>query len=113
MPLGLFVRGRLVAPLDADAGPWLPLGADRLGRDGWARLIVGARRSLGVALVACAGALALGLAIGVVAGYAGGVVDAIAHAGRRAGPGAARPLRRAGGARRPAARRFRRRWCSR
>jgi peptide/nickel transport system permease protein len=78
VPLGLFVRGRLVAPLDADAGPWLPLGADRLGRDGWARLIVGARRSLGVALVACAGALALGLVIGVVAGYAGGVFDTIA-----------------------------------
>ena len=75
VPLGLFVRGRLIAPLDAGAGPWLPLGADRLGRDGWARLIVGARRSLGVALVACLGALALGLAIGVSAGYAGGLVD--------------------------------------
>ena len=76
--LGLFVRGRLVAPLDADAGPWLPLGADRLGRDGWARLVVGARRSLGVAFVACLGALVLGLAIGLTAGYAGGIVDTIA-----------------------------------
>ena len=75
VPLGLFVRGRLVAPLDAKAGPWLPLGADRLGRDGWARLVVGARRSLGVAVVACLGALVLGVAIGVAAGYAGGVVD--------------------------------------
>jgi peptide/nickel transport system permease protein len=74
-------RGRLIAPVDADAGPWLPLGADRLGRDGWARLIVGARRSLGVALVACLGALALGLAIGVGAGYAGGLFD---HAAMRA-----------------------------
>jgi peptide/nickel transport system permease protein len=78
VPLGLFVRGRLVAPLDPDAGPWLPLGADRLGRDGWARLILGARRSLGVALVACAGALALGLAVGLGAGYAGGLVDSVA-----------------------------------
>jgi peptide/nickel transport system permease protein len=78
VPLGLFVRGRLVAPLDAEAGPWLPLGADRLGRDGWARLIVGARRSLGVALVACVGALALGLVIGIGAGYAGGLADTIA-----------------------------------
>ncbi len=76
--LGLFVRGRLVGPLDPDAGPWLPLGADRLGRDGWARLVFGARRSLGVAVVACAGALALGLAVGVVAGYAGGFVDTLA-----------------------------------
>ena len=78
VPLGLFVRGRLVAPLDAGAGPWLPLGADRLGRDGWARLVVGARRSLGVAFVACLAALALGLAIGLTAGYAGGVVDTVA-----------------------------------
>ena len=78
VPLGLFVRGRLIAPIDADAGPWLPLGADRLGRDGWARLIVGARRSLGVALIACLGALALGLAIGIGAGYAGGLVDLLA-----------------------------------
>jgi peptide/nickel transport system permease protein len=81
VPLGLFVRGRLVAPLDADAGPWLPLGADRLGRDGWARLVVGARRSLGVAFVACLGALVLGLAIGLMAGYAGGIVDTIAMRG--------------------------------
>ncbi len=78
VPLGAFVRGRLVAPLDADAGPWLPLGADRLGRDGWARLIVGARRSLGVAFVASVGALLLGLAVGLVAGYAGGSIDAAA-----------------------------------
>ena len=78
VPLGLFVRGRLVAPLDAGAGPWLPLGADRLGRDGWARLVVGARRSLGVAIVACLAALVLGLAIGLLAGYAGGVVDTMA-----------------------------------
>ncbi len=75
VPLGLFVRGRLVGPLEAGAGPWLPLGADRLGRDGWARLVVGARRSLGVAAMACLGALVLGLAVGVVAGYAGGLVD--------------------------------------
>jgi peptide/nickel transport system permease protein len=81
VPLGFFIRGRLVGPLDADAGPWLPLGADRLGRDGWARLIVGARRSLGVALVASLGALALGLAIGIVAGYAGGLVDLAAMRG--------------------------------
>jgi peptide/nickel transport system permease protein len=76
--LGFFVRGRLVAPLDPAAGPWLPLGADRLGRDGWARLVVGARRSLGVAIVASVGALALGLLIGLVAGYAGGAIDAVA-----------------------------------
>jgi peptide/nickel transport system permease protein len=78
VPLGWFVGGRLLAPLDPAAGPWLPLGADRLGRDGWARLVLGARRSLGVAFAACAGALALGLLVGLVSGYAGGIVDAAA-----------------------------------
>jgi peptide/nickel transport system permease protein len=81
VPLGLFVRGRLVAPLDAGAGPWLPLGADRLGRDAWARLVVGARRSLGVAVAASAGALVIGVLVGLVAGYAGGAVDAVAMRG--------------------------------
>lgn len=73
--LGFFVGGRLIAPLDG-AEPWFPLGTDRLGRDGWARLVFGARRSLGVAFAASAGALVLGLLIGVTAGYAGGGVDA-------------------------------------
>ena len=75
IPLGFFVRGRLIAPLESGAEPWFPLGTDRLGRDGWARLVFGARRSLGVAFAACAGALALGLLVGVVAGYAGGTVE--------------------------------------
>lgn len=75
VPLGLFVGGRLIAPLEPGAEPWFPLGTDRLGRDGWARLVFGARRSLGVAFAACAGALALGLLIGVTAGYAGGAVE--------------------------------------
>jgi len=78
VPLGLFVGGALVAPVDPAAEPWLPLGADRLGRDGWARLAFGARRSLGVAFTASAGAIALGLLVGLVAGYAGGAVDALA-----------------------------------
>ena len=81
IPLGFFTGGRLLAPLDAGAGPWLPLGADRLGRDAWARLVLGAQRSLGVAVVACAGAIAIGLLVGVIAGYAGGAVDAVAMRG--------------------------------
>ncbi len=77
VPLQFFHRGRL-ASLPSDAmGPWLPLGADRLGRDVWSRLVVGARRSLGVAAAACAGALALGLLIGLVAGWNGGLVDTV------------------------------------
>ena len=91
--------GRLIAPLDANAGPWLPLGADRSARDGWSRLIVGARRSLGVALLASLGALALGLAIGVVAGYAGRLDRSAAMRTAELVLGAARPLCRARGPR--------------
>jgi peptide/nickel transport system permease protein len=55
----------------------LLLGSDGLGRDILARLLLGARTTLGVAVLAAAGALLLGLIVGGVAGYAGGVVDEI------------------------------------
>jgi len=57
------------------AGPWLPLGADPLGRDIFARLVRGARLSLGVSLAAAAAALLLGAFLGALAGFAGGRVD--------------------------------------
>lgn len=53
-----------------------PLGTDRLGRDVLARLLHGARLSLGVAVVVTGVRLALGTAVGLVAGYVGGWVDA-------------------------------------
>ena len=56
-------------------GPWLPFGADALGRDIFARVILGARLSLGVALVGAMGALLLGSAVGATAGFTGGRVD--------------------------------------
>lgn len=55
--------------------PWLPLGADALGRDVLARLLEGSRLSLGVAAVAVAGALLLGAVAGAIAGFAGGGTD--------------------------------------
>lgn len=69
-----FANGRL-ASIDDRRGPWLPLGSDPLGRDVWARLLHGARLSLGVAFVATLGALLVGLAAGGLAGYAGGALD--------------------------------------
>lgn len=53
------------------------LGTDQVGRDVLARLIYGARVSLGVALasIACSGVL--GIAAGLVAGYFGGRVDGL------------------------------------
>ena len=55
--------------------PLLLLGADSYGRDVFARLVFGARVSLGLAAVAACGALLLGALSGAIAGYVGGAVD--------------------------------------
>jgi peptide/nickel transport system permease protein len=73
MPLRWF-DGSLVWA-DETAGLWLPLGGDALGRDVFARVITGARLSLGVALAATAAALLIGGIVGALAGFAGGRVD--------------------------------------
>jgi len=70
-----FSGGVLVAAADEQAGPWLPLGADSFGRDVFARLLYGARFSLGVALVSVAFALLAGILAGGLAGYFGGALD--------------------------------------
>ena len=76
VPLRWFTNGRLVS-VDSDDGPWLPLGGDALGRDVYSRLLTGARLSLGVALLATAGSLALGALIGAIAGFSGGRLDVL------------------------------------
>jgi peptide/nickel transport system permease protein len=55
------------------AAHWL--GTDDQGRDVLARVIFGARVSLGVAIISVAIGLGVGVTIGLVAGYAGGVAD--------------------------------------
>lgn len=52
-----------------------PLGADPLGRDILARLIVGGRISLIVGIVSALGAVAVGLVVGLFAGYYRGFWD--------------------------------------
>jgi peptide/nickel transport system permease protein len=74
MPLHLFTDGSMVSVGDAPS-PWFPLGTDALGRDVFARLVTGARLSLGVAMSAAAGALLLGAIAGAFAGFAGGRLD--------------------------------------
>jgi oligopeptide transport system permease protein len=51
------------------------IGADSLGRDLLARLLMGLRVSLAIGLVATAVSLVIGVAWGAVAGYIGGQVD--------------------------------------
>ena len=72
----VWLSGGLLVTSAADAQtPWLPFGGDGSGRDVFARLLYGARLSLGVALLATAGALLIGTLVGGVAGTAGGFVD--------------------------------------
>lgn len=74
VPLVWFSSGSVVTTDDA-AGPWLMLGGDALGRDIFARVVLGARLSLGVSLVAAAAALFLGALVGAIAGFYGGRLD--------------------------------------
>lgn len=62
--------------IGSGAEPWFLLGSDALGRDLLSRVLVGARLSLGVALLSTLLALAVGAAIGAAAGHAGGWLDA-------------------------------------
>jgi len=57
-------------------GPGHPFGTDQLSRDVLARVVTGARISLGVALLAVALSVTLGAAVGIVSGYWGGAIDA-------------------------------------
>nr|WP_255298372.1 nickel transporter permease [Brevibacillus dissolubilis] len=58
----------------ADATHWL--GTDHFGRDVLARLVAGAKITLGLTLVAISAALLIGVPLGLLSGYVGGVVDA-------------------------------------
>jgi ABC-type dipeptide/oligopeptide/nickel transport system permease subunit len=77
----------LLAPYPFDEtdllGAWAPpspehwLGADKLGRDIYTRLLFGARTSLIVSLSVVAITLFVGVALGMLAGYVGGWIDVV------------------------------------
>jgi len=73
LPLIWFDSGSLVHT--DPATPWMILGGDALGRDIFARVVLGARLSLGVSIAATAGALLLGALVGALAGFHGGRLD--------------------------------------
>jgi peptide/nickel transport system permease protein len=64
------VATRFLPPLAVDGhGSFHLVGTDRFGRDVWARLLVGARVSLGVGVLATLISVALGIAVGAAAGF--------------------------------------------
>ncbi len=66
-------ENRLVQQASPTADHWL--GTDKNGRDTWARIVFGARRSLFVALWALVFATVIGATIGVLTGYFRGALD--------------------------------------
>jgi peptide/nickel transport system permease protein len=75
VPLTWFAGGHLITSADDGRAPFLLLGADSYGRDVFARLLYGARISLGLSIAAALGAALIGALVGGMAGYAGGLVD--------------------------------------
>ena len=76
VPLVWFSRTLVQSSFDRQA-PLLLLGADSYGRDVFSRLLLGARVSLGLAVLAAAGSMLLGGLAGALAGYAGGRTDGV------------------------------------
>jgi peptide/nickel transport system permease protein len=87
IPIGLFVEGHtyrfwglfewnrhLIGPLDPQQ-PFYLLGADRLGRDNFSRIVYGTRVSMSIGLVGVALSLVVGLILGGISGYYGGRID--------------------------------------
>lgn len=71
-PAGLNLEGRLMPPSSAH---WL--GTDATGNDVYARIVHGARTTLGTVIAVLAIASLVGIAIGSVSGYVGGWLDSL------------------------------------
>ena len=66
----------LIGPLN-QSDPMYLLGADRLGRDVFSRLVYGTRVSMSIGLVGVAMSLILGVVLGSISGFYGGWVDTL------------------------------------
>lgn len=68
----------LAPPAFLSGGSWShPLGTDALGRDLWARIVLGLRTSLLVSIPAVILGAGLGVCVGMLAGYFGGKIDTV------------------------------------
>ncbi|MCJ9749704.1 ABC transporter permease [Neorhizobium sp. BETTINA12A] len=89
VPVGLFVKGpryelwglipmdrHLIGPINPN-DPMYLLGADRLGRDVFSRLVYGTRISMSIGLVGVVMSLVLGVVLGSISGFYGGWVDTV------------------------------------
>jgi peptide/nickel transport system permease protein len=76
-PINGTLTGTFRPPGARFGNQWYPLGTDQLGRDLLARIMAGARLSLGIVVIAGLISAMVGTALGLVAGYAGGWVDAV------------------------------------
>src|SRR5262245_61788553 len=62
-------------------GPDYPLGADKLGRDIWSRLVYGAQNTCVGAVVVVLIAECIGVPLGLIAAYRGGLTETIVMRG--------------------------------
>lgn len=68
----------LAPPAFLAGGSWShPFGTDALGRDLWARIVLGLRTSLLVSIPAVILGAGLGVCVGMLAGYFGGRIDTV------------------------------------
>ena len=73
--LGLIPASTHLFASDNKLQPLFPLGADRLGRCVWSRIMQGAQISLSVGLVGVFLSLTIGVILGGISGYYGGRID--------------------------------------
>lgn len=79
-PMKQDLSATLKPPMFVSKGVTHVAGTDQLGRDLFARLLLGARVSLSLGVISLAIALFVGVTLGLLAGFFGGVVDAVINA---------------------------------